>query len=34
MSGQPFTHTVTVEVGGDVLDGCGRWLGEEGGAGP
>lgn len=34
MSGQPFTHTVTVEVGGDVLDGCGRWLGEEPGAGP
>lgn len=32
MSGQPFTHSVTVEVGGDVLDGCGRWLGE--GPGP
>lgn len=29
MSGRPFTHTVTVQVDGEELHGCGRWLGED-----
>jgi heat shock protein HslJ/uncharacterized membrane protein/membrane-bound inhibitor of C-type lysozyme len=28
MSGEPFTHTVTVRVDGDTLRGCGRFVGE------
>jgi uncharacterized membrane protein/membrane-bound inhibitor of C-type lysozyme len=36
MSGQAFTHTVTAEVDGEELRGCGGWLGEgtEPGVGP